>query len=62
MLAAYLLFLISCFFTIHEHLLKAHIYPHATSGDTPIKEYRRLTVSSIKFVTSRRFQNGVVAV
>ena len=26
----------------HEHLLKAHIYLHTASGDTPDLEYRRL--------------------
>ena len=49
----------------HEYLLKAHIYPHTTSGDTPFWEYRHFAVSSIKLVTSRRFQkwcsSGVVS-
>ena len=48
----------------HEHLLKAHIYLHTASGDTPILEYRRLRSHILKLVTSRRFQkwcsSGVV--
>ena len=49
----------------HEHLLKAHIYLHTASGDTPILEYRRLRSHILKLVTSRRFQkwcsSGVVS-
>lgn len=64
-LAVYLLFSSTCFFTTHEHLLTAYIYPHKASSDTPIKEYRLLFVLSIKIVTSRRFQkwcsSGVVS-
>ena len=49
----------------HEHLLKAHIYLHTASGDTPILEYRRLRSHILKLVTSRRFQkwcsSGIVS-
>ena len=48
-----------CYFMAHEHLLKAHIYLHTASGDTPALEYRR------KRITSRFFQkwcsSGVVS-
>ena len=49
----------------HEHLLKAHIYLHTASGDTPALEDRRLRSHISKLVTSRRFQkwcsSGVVS-
>ena len=49
----------------HEHLLKAHIYLHTASGDTPDLEYRRLRFHLSKLVTSRFFQkwcsSGVVS-
>ena len=49
----------------HEHLLKAHIYLHTASGDTPVLEYRRLRFHLSKLVTSRFFQkwcsSGVVS-
>ena len=45
-----------CYFMAHEHLLKAHIYLHTASGDTPVLEYRRLRSPISKLVTSRRFQ------
>ena len=54
-----------CYFMAHEHLLKAHIYLHTASGDTPVLEYRRLRSPISKLVTSRRFQkwcsSGVVS-
>ena len=54
-----------CYFIAHEHLLKAHIYLHTASGDTPILEYRRFRSHISKLVTSRRFQKwssgGVVS-
>ena len=54
-----------CYFIAHEHLLKAHIYLHTASGDTPILEYRRFRSHISKLVTSRRFQkwcsSGVVS-
>lgn len=43
------------YFMAHEHLLKAHIYLHTASGDTPALEYRRLRFHLSKLVTSRRF-------
>ena len=50
---------------VHEHLLKAHIYLHTASGDTPVLEYRRLRFHLSKLVTSRFFQkwcsSGVVS-
>lgn len=53
------------YFMAHEHLLKAHIYLHTASGDTPVLEYRRLRSPISKLVTSRRFQkwcsSGVVS-
>ena len=49
----------------HEHLLKAHIYLHTASGDTPVLEYRRLRSHISKRITSRFFQkwcsSGVVS-
>ena len=53
-MAAYQILL--CYFMAHEHLLKAHIYLHTASGDTPVLEYRRLRSPISKLVTSRRFQ------
>ena len=54
-----------CYFMAHEHLLKAHIYLHTASGDTPVLEYRRLRFHLSKLVTSRFFQkwcsSGVVS-
>ena len=55
-----------CYFTAHEHLLKAHIYLHTASGDTPALEYRRFRSHISKLVTSRLFQkwcsSGVLSV
>ena len=48
--------ILACYFMAHEHLLKAHIYLHTASGDTPVLEYRRLRSPISKLVTSRRFQ------
>ena len=48
--------ILACYFMAHEHLLKAHIYLHTASGDTPVLEYRRLRFHLSKLVTSRRFQ------
>ena len=49
----------------HEHLPKAHIYPHTASGDTPIQGISPLYCIGYKTVTSRRFQkwcsSGVVS-
>ena len=49
----------------HEHLLRAHIYLHTASDDTPVLEYRRLRFHISKLVTSRLFQkwgsSGVVS-
>ena len=57
--------ILACYFMAHEHLLKAHIYLHTASGDTPALEYRRLRSHISKLVTSRFFQkwcsNGVVS-
>ena len=54
-----------CYFMAHEHLLKAHIYLHTASGDTPALEDRRLRSPISKLVTSKRFQkwcsSGVVS-
>ena len=54
-----------CYFMAHEHLLKAHIYLHTASGDTPVLEYRRLRSHISKRITSRFFQkwcsSGVVS-
>ena len=54
-----------CYLMAHEHLLKAHIYLHTASGDTPALEYRRFRSHISKLVTSRRFQkwcsSGVVS-
>ena len=51
-----------CYFMIHEHLLKAHIYLHTVSGDVPVRERRRFFASSITFAMAGRFQNGVAVV
>lgn len=57
--------ILACYFMAHEHLLKAHIYLHTASGDTPALEYRRFRSHISKLVTSSRFQKwcsgGVVS-